>query len=90
VRQVFPGAPSFSTGDEDVFFLWTSKAGLTQIIGLTQGLFSIPADGSSDPVATRIASRELMLDSRTGQPVKDETLSMHLSELKSQIAGRLK
>src|ERR1039457_1254593 len=37
VRQSFSGAPTFSAGDEYVFFLWTSKAGLTQVIGLTQG-----------------------------------------------------
>ncbi len=85
VRQSFSGAPSFNIGDEDVFFLWTSKAGLTQVIGLTQGLFSLAQDGSSDPVATRLASHELMLDSRTGQPVKDQPLIMHLSDLRSQI-----
>src|ERR1700742_2415088 len=31
VRQTFSGAPTFNSGDEYVFFLWTSKAGLTQV-----------------------------------------------------------
>jgi hypothetical protein len=89
LRQSFPGAPSFSTGDEYVFFLWTSRAGLTQVIGLTQGLFALAAEASGDPVLTRRASRELMLDRATGRPVKDETLVMRLSELRSRIAGTL-
>jgi len=88
-RQSFAGAPWFNQGDEFVFFLWTSKAGLTQVIGLTQGLFSVAADGTADPVATRSATRELMLESGTGRPVKDQTLSMHLSELRSRISSTL-
>jgi len=88
-RQSFAGAPSFNQGDEFVFFLWTSRAGLTQVIGLTQGLFSVAADGTSDPVATRSATRELMLDSGSGRPVKDQMLTMHLSELRSRIASTL-
>jgi hypothetical protein len=89
VRQSFSGAPTFSAGDEYVFFLWTSKAGLTQVIGLTQGLFSLAKDASQDPIATRSASHELMLDRGTGQPVKDQPLVMHLSELKSRISVTL-
>jgi len=86
LRQSFSGTPSFLNGDEFVFFLWTSKAGLTQVIGLTQGLFLIAPDGTSDPVATRSASHELMLDAN-GQSVKDQTLTMHLSELRTRISG---
>jgi hypothetical protein len=89
VRQSFAGAPTLSTGDEYVFFLWTSKAGLTQVIGLTQGLFSVAQDGSKDPMASRSASHELMLDRGTGQPVKDQPLLMHLSELRSRISSKL-
>jgi len=88
-QQTFAGAPSFKTGDEYVFFLWTSKAGLTQVIGLTQGLFSVAADGTADPLLTRAATGELMLDPASGRPVKDRTLSMHLSELRSHISSTL-
>ena len=86
VSQFFAGAPQFQPGDDFVFVLWTSKAGLTQVIGLTQGLFAVAADGAADPNVTRAASQELMLDSRTGQPVKDQTLVMRLSDLRTQIA----
>jgi hypothetical protein len=87
LRQSFAGAPTFNTGDEYVFFLWTSRAGLTQVIGLTQGLFSLAQDGSQDPMATRSASHELMLDRGTGQPVSDQPMLMHLSELRSRISS---
>lgn len=87
-QQSFAGTPSFQAGDEYVFFLWAGKSGLNQVIGLTQGVFSLPADSSSDPVATRAASRELMLDSG-GRPVKDQTLRMRLSELRSRISSGL-
>jgi hypothetical protein len=87
VQQMLLGAPEIKTGEEFVFFLWTGRSGMTQIMGLTQGLFSLPQNGSTDPVATRAASRELMLDRGTGQPVKDQTLVMKLSELRSRIKG---
>jgi hypothetical protein len=86
VRQFIAGAPQFKPGDEFVFFLWTSKAGLTYVMGLTQGLFSVAPGGAADPLLTRAASQELMLDSVTGHPVKDQTLVMRLSELRAQIA----
>ena len=88
-QQSFAGAPSFQTGEEFVFFLWTGKAGLTYVIGLTQGLFAVAADGAADPMLTRAATGELMLDSASGRPVKDQTLTMHLSELRSRISSGL-
>lgn len=83
------GSPVLTQGDEFVFFLWTSKSGITWITGLTQGLFSLAGDASTDRVATRAASRELMLDPATARPVKDVTLSMKLSDLRSRIAATL-
>ena len=89
MKQTFAGTPTFHPGDEFVFFLWTSKSGLNSVLGLTQGLFSLASDGSGDALATRSASRELMLDASSGHPVKDDTLIMHLSELRSRIAKSL-
>ncbi|HWC95296.1 MAG TPA: hypothetical protein VG456_01065, partial [Candidatus Sulfopaludibacter sp.] len=68
MQQIVPGAPRFNKGDEYVFFLWTGKDGLNQVIGLTQGMFSVSGDGSANPSITRNASHELMLDSKTGRP----------------------
>lgn len=88
-RQIVPGAPSFQTGDEYVFFLWTGKNGLSQVVGLTQGLFRVAAGNAANPTVVRNASHELMLDHNSGHAVKDETLTMSLSDLRSQIAGAL-
>jgi hypothetical protein len=89
MRQTFSGAPALNQGDEFVFFLWTSRQGITWITGLTQGLFALAADGSTDPNANRAASRELMLDPATARPVKDVAVSMRLSELRTRIAAAL-
>jgi len=86
----FSGAPVLNRGDEFVFFLWTSNHGITWITGLTQGLFTLPADpATTDRIATRAASRELMLDAATSQVVKDTALAMKLSDLRTRIAATL-
>jgi len=90
LRQSFSGAPILNPGDEFVFFLFTGKSGLTTVTGLTQGLFSLPADGSADPMTTRSATHELMLDSTSGRPVKDQTLVMRLSDLRKRISTGVK
>jgi hypothetical protein len=89
VRQSFAGTPSFRNGDDYVFFLWTGPSGMTHIIGLTQGLFAMSGTSSGSPVATRAASSEVMLDRATGHQVKDQTLVMNLSDLRSLIAKSL-
>jgi hypothetical protein len=90
VRQDVAGAPELKTDSEYVLFLWTGPSGLTQIMGLTQGIFAVPADGGVDPVLVRKATTELMLDPRTAQAVKDQRLSMPLSDLKSRIKSAVK
>jgi hypothetical protein len=87
IRQVWGGAPQLDNGADCVFFLWTGKSGLTQVMGLSQGLFTVAQDGSTDPAVTRTASHETMLDHNTGRAVHDQTLTMPLSGLKAQIAA---
>ena len=88
VHSTFSGSPILNNGDEFVFFLWTSKGGITWITGLTQGLFALsPAAVDPERTATRAASRELMLDAATARPVKDAPLSMRLSELRARIVA---
>jgi hypothetical protein len=89
LRQSFAGVPQFKPGDEYVFFLWTGKTGTTQVMGLTQGLFSVAPGSAADPVTTRSASHEIMLDRGTGKQVKDQTLTMRLSELRARIGSTL-
>jgi hypothetical protein len=89
LRQTFSGTPTFNIGDDYVFFLWTSRAGLTQVLGLTQGLFSVAPGSSTDPITTRAASREPMINGSSGQQVKDQTMTMKLSQLRALIATTL-
>ena len=83
-QQIFPGAPTLSTSQNYVLFLWTGPSGLTQIIGLSQGLFSVVSEQNGQMMATRAPSHELMLD-RTGKRVQDEMLQMPLATLKSRV-----
>jgi len=89
VRQAYAGTPQFNPGEDYVFFLWTNKAGMTHVIGMTQGLFAVAADGSADPGVTRAASRERMLDGNTGRQVHDQAMAMKLSALRAQVASAL-
>jgi hypothetical protein len=89
LRQSFAGVPQFKAGDEYVFFLWTGRTGATQVLGLTQGLFSVAPGLAADPVTIRAASHEVMLDRGTGKQVKDQTVTMHLSELRTRIHATL-
>jgi hypothetical protein len=86
-RQTFAGAPSLNVGEEYVFFLWTSRSGLTQIIGLTQGLFTLKVDASGKPLLARSAISEVMLDPATGTPVSDSGMKLTVSELRQRVAN---
>jgi hypothetical protein len=83
-EQRFAGAPALSGTQDYVLFLWTSKSGLTQVIGLSQGLFSVITNSSNQPVIIRAASTERMLDA-SGQPVTDSDIQMLLSDLRNRI-----
>lgn len=86
IQQVYSGVPRLHAGEEYVFFLWTGKSGLTQVIGLTQGLFAISNAGAANPSVTRAATHEGMVD-RNGRRVQDRPIGMTLAGLKSQIAA---
>jgi hypothetical protein len=86
-HQTTPGSPVLNQGDQYVFFLWTSNAGVTWITGMTQGLFQLNGGEATDRLATRAASRELMLDPATARPVKESEVSMKLSDLRARIGA---
>jgi hypothetical protein len=89
VRQVCPGAPELVEGKEYILFLWTSRSGLTYIIGFTQGLFELPKDGSNNPLAVRAASSEAMLEPGTGRAVRAESIQMPVRDLGDRISRNL-
>jgi hypothetical protein len=93
VRQPVAGAPSLTVGAEYVLFLWTGRSGLTQVIGLSQGLFSVIPDPSSNATpanstVVRAAAVETMLDVN-GNVATDQTLRLLWSDLRSHIQQRL-
>ena len=87
IQQRFAGAPELREGEDYVLFLWTSKTGLTQIIGLSQGLFAV-TPGASSPFVVRAASSEQMLNAQ-GQPVSDSDIKLQLTDLRSRIQKSL-
>jgi hypothetical protein len=88
LRQVVAGAPVLHAGQDYVLFLWTSRSGLTQLMGMSQGLFTVDRTTSGDVIATRAAASEQMLDG-AGHAVRDETFSMPWGELKRKVAKSL-
>ena len=92
IRQSVTGAPDLKPGQEYVLFLWTSRSGLTQVIGLSQGLFKVSEEGSEGgggiAVVQRPAASELMLN-HSGLPVDDRAVSMPLQDLRSHVLQAL-
>jgi hypothetical protein len=84
MQQIFAGAPSLAPGQDYVLFLWTSKSGLMQIIGLSQGLFVVTNNASGQLMVARAAATERMVNA-SGAQVNDSNLQMQLSDLRSQI-----
>jgi hypothetical protein len=87
-RQTVAGAPSLQVGQQYVIFLWTSRSGLTQVIGLSQGLFLVKTDTSGNLVLIRPAASETMLN-QNGQVVQDQGMSYNLAALRSQVRQTL-
>jgi hypothetical protein len=85
-RQVVAGAPTLSVGDEYVLFLWTSRSGITQVIGLSQGLFSVKVDAANTPVMVRPAAMEPMLD-KYGHIVANQPVNLRLADVRARVRG---
>jgi hypothetical protein len=88
IRQIGIGSPVFAQGQEYVLFLWTGRSGMTQVIGLTQGMFNLTQDSSGATVLNRPAIADQMLD-KSGKPVTDSPVTMKWSELRDLIVKTL-
>jgi hypothetical protein len=84
IRQMVAGAPALASGQQFVIFLWTGKSGLTQIIGLSQGLFNVMQDASGNAVLVRPAIAATMVN-QNGTPVTASAVTMSLSALRAEI-----
>ena len=85
LSQTFSGAPQLGGGVDYLLFLWTGPSGLTQIIGLSQGLFQLQKDDKGELIATRAAASETMLDPKTGRLVNDQAIRLRLTDLRSRV-----
>ena len=88
-RQSFAGSPQLTEGKEYLLFLWTSRSGLTQVVGLTQGVFELPTTASGDVMAVRAASTNTLLEPGSGRVVTDDRIEMRLQEMSARIKTSL-
>jgi len=84
VRQLAAGSPELKAGQDYVIFLWTGRSGMTQVIGLSQGLFRVMQNENNQAVLVRGPSDSLMLDAQ-GRVVSDQGVTMKLSDLRTAI-----
>jgi hypothetical protein len=88
IQQPVAGAPSLNAGQSYVIFLWTSKSGLTQVIGLSQGLFNVSTNAQGQTMVSRGPASALVLDA-SGNPVSDYGYQMPLAQLVNAIQSVL-
>lgn len=88
VRQTVPGAPTLTIGGDYVFFLWNGDNTLTQILGLSQGLFQMTQDSAGNQIIVRPAAAEVMVD-KGGAPVADQGLTLRWNDVRGQIRKAL-
>jgi hypothetical protein len=88
LRQIGVGSPVLTEGQEYVLFLWTSRRGMSQMIGLSQGMFSLSEDATGATVVNRPAVTDQMLD-KSGKPVTDAPVKMKWSALRTLIVNTL-
>ncbi len=84
VMQSVAGSPTLATGGDYVLFLWTSRSGLTQVIGLSQGAFDVKSGASGNPVLSRAPVSAQMLNS-DGQVVVDQGVTLDLTALRVRL-----
>ncbi|MBM3811508.1 MAG: hypothetical protein FJW20_07710 [Acidimicrobiia bacterium] len=84
LRQVFPGSPQIREGYEYLFFLWTGRSGIPQVIGLSQGLFDLKSNTKGQPEVYRGASTETVLD-KGGRVITDSELRLSLDEMRGFV-----
>ncbi len=89
LRQTIAGAPVLQNGQEYVLFIWTSRSGLPQLIGMSQGLFDIRRDLQGNTGVHRAAITEPMLDPVTHKQVADPGVRYTYEELKSLVLTKL-
>jgi hypothetical protein len=87
IRETIPGVPQLIVGQQYVLFLWTSSQGHTYPIGFTQGVFDLLPDASGNITAVQMPTTETILAPGTGRAVKNQPITLPLSQLVSAITA---
>ncbi|MEO8026620.1 MAG: hypothetical protein ABI823_09100, partial [Bryobacteraceae bacterium] len=86
-REIVSGAPTLMDGNEYVLFLWTSPSGLTQILGLSQGLFIAVKQADGTVAAVRPGGADAtLIDIQTGRTVSDKGSQLSLGDIRKRVA----
>lgn len=83
-RQRISGSPTLAPGVEYVVFLWTSPRGLTQVIGLSQGVFEIKQSALGEQMLVRGRVEADFVDA-SGRPVEDQGVKLTVRMLEDRI-----
>jgi hypothetical protein len=85
LSQQFGGVPRLRPGSSYVAILWQGPSGRVHIIGLSQGLFQVRAEGDGQLLISHNPASDLMLSPISGQPVKAAPLAMPLGNFRDRI-----
>jgi len=85
-RHVIAGAPELESSQEYLLFLWTGSNGLTQLIGLSQGVLEIRAQNGV-VTATRAKIADAGLEDGQGREVTDHGVTVALETIRRKAAA---
>ncbi len=85
--QNFAGAPALLPGKEHIFFLWTGPSGMTQLLGLSQGLLGLEQLPNGQWMALRVPGSARMLDA-SGRAVRDDGVDVPLIDIRRTVLLR--
>ena len=83
LTQNFGGVPHLETGHEYVVLLWTGPSGRTQIIGLTQGLFSMRGQAGGVRLVQASSPDVVLLPGSAGTQQLDLSLSQFVQSVRA-------
>ena len=88
LQQSVAGAPVLAPGSELVLFLWTSRSGLTHVIGLSQGVFQLERNAAGAIILNR-APLTASLVAPNGRLLHDDGMTMPMSEFRTRVSSAL-
>lgn len=81
LRHVIAGSPEFDARQEYLLFLWRGKSGITQLIGLSQGVLEVSVQNGK-VVANRTKSSGVSYQDAKGEEVDDDGLTVTLDAVR--------